>query len=448
MYRDRRSAPQGKIEMPIARQGRIRSRVAQLRCIVFVDAVNSTQELKTLGHAVVGRKIAALRDFAEFCFVYRLGGEFIGELGDGFLILCPPDPARVLTEAFVCMDFIRAHNHGVQPPADLNVRIAVHFGLVQPPEGQNYLDANISLTSRLEGATPPNSICCSSVLRDIVAPTLREYQFAEGGADLKGFGETKYYILSHSAVQAENATRSERLSFYLGTIDALARAGNWKAVAATCQQGLRDFKDNPEFWNQFAFANIILRNDDEMVRGFKECVRLNYKLGESLGFLGRHYQLGGDLDTAVSTLNQALEIDPKHFHAMTHLAEIYAKKGAIKEARLWTRRALKFAPRYYTPIAMLIALDIGQGNTTALERAIGKIPEHNLVFFHREVRDYLKELLKTKHLRSVEQLLASVFGKDWKRRSSIAQRTLSERNRKEQEKREKAEWLTIRRVGK
>jgi tetratricopeptide (TPR) repeat protein len=438
MYRDGRSAPQGKVEMATVK-GQGRSHGAQLRCIVFVDAVNSTQELKTLGHATVGRKIAALRDFAEFCFVFRMKGEFIGELGDGFLILCPPDPPRVLAEAFVLLDFVRAHNHRSQPPADLNVRIAVHFGLVQPPTGRNYLDANISLTSRLEGTTPPNAICCSSVLHDIVAPTLREYHFTEAGGDLKGFGETKYYILSRSNTDEENVKRSERLSFYLGTINALGRAGDWKAVAATCEQGLKDFKDNPEFWYQFACANLVLKNDDEMVRGFKECIRLNYKLGESLGFIGNRYEEVGDIDAAVNTLNRAVEVDPKHFHAMTTLAEIYAKRGSLKEARLWTRRALKLAPKYYTPIAMLAALDIGQANTTILERAIAKIPEHNLVPFHLEVRGYLKELSKRQYLRSIEQILVSVFGKDWKRRSLLADRALMERNKQEREERELAE---------
>jgi tetratricopeptide (TPR) repeat protein len=429
--------------MASARQGQDRSRAAQLRCIVFVDAVNSTQELKTLGHPAVGRKIAALRDFAEFCFIYRLKGEFIGELGDGFLILCPPDPPRVLAEAFVLLDFVRAHNHGAQPPADLNVRIAVHFGLVEPPAGRNYLDANISLTSRLEGATPPNAICCSSVLHDIVAPTLREYRFAEADGDLKGFGETKYYILSRSNSDEENVKRNERLSFYLGTINALTRAGNWKAVAATCEQGLKDFKDNPEFWYQFAFANIKLGNDDEMVRGFKECVRLNYKLGDALFFLARRYVKVGDIDEAVNTLKRALEIDPNYEHAMTALAEIYAKKGLLKEARLWTRRALKLQPRFFVPIAMLAALDIGQGDMTILERAIARLHEHNLVWFHRDVRGHLKALNKTKYLRSIEQILVSVFGKDWKRRSSLADRALIARDRKELEEREQAEGSKV-----
>jgi hypothetical protein len=102
----------------------------EMRSIVFVDAVNFTYELKAHDRPLVTAKINRLREFVEFFFVYKLKGLLIGELGDGFLILCPPEPHRVLAEAFGCMSFIRAHNHGKKEPAIINARIAVHYGLI------------------------------------------------------------------------------------------------------------------------------------------------------------------------------------------------------------------------------------------------------------------------------------------------------------------------------
>jgi tetratricopeptide (TPR) repeat protein len=412
-----------------ASDDRKRARAATLQCIVFVDAVNSTQELKTHGHSVVAPKIANLRDFAEFCFVYRLGGEFIGELGDGFLILCPPDPPQVLKQSFACMDLIRANNQSKQPPEDLNVRIAIHFGLVEPPQGRNYLDSNISLTSRLEGATPPNSICASSVLHDIVASTLREYKFEEAGSDLKGFGESRYYFVSKLDSKTENATGADRLSFYLGTIDALAQNGSWPAVANTCRQALHDFKDNPEFWYQLALADSILGNDADSFKAYQECVRLNYKVGNSLYSIGLSYSRVGNLEKAISSFNAAVEKDPKHFHSMQELAEIHLKNGRFDEAWQWGRRAAKLAPRYFAPVALVTALSIARRKRISLEKSIRRLPEHNLVRFRTTAGTFLRELRKARDVKAVDQLLVTVFGGDWRQKCSLAERALRDRNK-------------------
>jgi len=53
----------------------------EMRTIVFVDAVNFTQELKTHGRAAISPKVNQLQEFAEFCFIYKLKGEFIGKNG-------------------------------------------------------------------------------------------------------------------------------------------------------------------------------------------------------------------------------------------------------------------------------------------------------------------------------------------------------------------------------
>src|SRR5260370_4258516 len=161
----------------------------ETRTIILLDAVDFTQELKTHGKAIIAPKINKLKEFAEFFFVFKLKGEMIGQLGDGFLILCPPTPAEVINEAVACQSFIAAYNQGREAPAGLNARIAIHFGLIAPPEGGNYIDSNINLTSRLEGATPANSICISSVLYQIVGDVLRGDEFVEIKSNLKGWGK-------------------------------------------------------------------------------------------------------------------------------------------------------------------------------------------------------------------------------------------------------------------
>ncbi|HWP55995.1 MAG TPA: hypothetical protein VN476_17825, partial [Pyrinomonadaceae bacterium] len=169
---------------------------AETRTIIFLDAVNFTHELKTHGKSAIAPKINKLKEFAEFFFVFKLKGEIIGQLGDGFLILCSPTPAEVINEAVACQSFIVAYNHDKTAPAVLNVRIAIHFGLIVPPEGGNYIDTNINLTSRLEGSTPVNSICRSSILYQIVADVLRGYEFKKLTSEFKGLGQNEFYLVT------------------------------------------------------------------------------------------------------------------------------------------------------------------------------------------------------------------------------------------------------------
>jgi hypothetical protein len=63
---------------------RARIKNPEMRTIVLVDAVNFTSELKTHGRGVITPKINRLQEFTEFFFVYKLKGEFIGNLGTGF----------------------------------------------------------------------------------------------------------------------------------------------------------------------------------------------------------------------------------------------------------------------------------------------------------------------------------------------------------------------------
>lgn len=119
----------------------------EMRTIILLDAVNFTQELKAHGKSAITPKINKLKEFAEFFFVFKLKGELIGQLGDGFLILCPPTPAEVIYEAIACHSFVAAYNEGKSGSAILNVRTAIHFGLIAPSEGSNYIDTNINLTA-------------------------------------------------------------------------------------------------------------------------------------------------------------------------------------------------------------------------------------------------------------------------------------------------------------
>ena len=258
----------------------------EMKSILFVDSVNFTEELKKYDRALITAKINQLREFAEFFFIYKLKGIMIGELGDGFLILCPPEPHKVLNEAFACMSFIRTYNNGRVAPSVLNVRIAIHYGLIAPPEGGNYIDTSINLTSRLEGKTPPNCICVSSVVNDIVSDTLRHFQFHEIETDLKGFGQSKFYLVSSDTeISAEPSRSEERLGFYLSTIDAFRSTGNWTAVSKTCKQALIDFKDNPEFTYQLGFAHLILDEYEQAITAFESCSRMDYNTDTSLHFM-------------------------------------------------------------------------------------------------------------------------------------------------------------------
>ena len=66
----------------------------ETKSIVFIDAVNFTEELKIHGRPLILPKINQLRDFADYFFVHRLKGSMIGELGDGFLIWPAPRKLR------------------------------------------------------------------------------------------------------------------------------------------------------------------------------------------------------------------------------------------------------------------------------------------------------------------------------------------------------------------
>lgn len=403
-----------------------------MKTIVFLDAVNFSEELKKHGRPVISIKINQLRDFAEYFFVHRLKGLIVGELGDGFLIFCPPEPHKVIQEAFACMGFIRAYNHEKEPPAILNARIAIHYGLIAPPEGGNYIDSNINLLSRLEGATPPNAICVSSVVHDIVADTLRQFVFTQVNSELKGFGQSRFYFVSVSGNSpSANSLAGDRLSFYLSTIEALRRVANWNAVINTCKQALNDFKGNPEFLFQLGFASSLIRESEDAITAFQECVRQGYNIGESFHFIGTNYRRSGDEPNAIEAFRKAVEYDPQGFHSMVELAEICLSKGQVDEAWDWTSRALKIAPHYFRPIALKVTLVIVSKRRASLENLVRNVPEHNLEQFHSGAAEYLRSAGARNEVKKVTSMLVSVFGANWKRRCALALRVLLERNRKE-----------------
>lgn len=396
---------------------RKRNASLEMKTVLFVDAVNYTEELKKYDRALILPKLIQLREFIEFFFLYKLKGLMIGELGDGFLIFCPPEPHRVLNEAFGLMAFIQAYNYRKENPSILNVRIAIHYGLIAPPEGENYIDSNINLASRLEGKTGPNCICVSSVVHDIVADTLRHYEFTEIKSKLKGFGHSKFYfVTSGSETLVEPSRGEERLGVYLSTIDALRRTNNWAAVRVTCLQALTDFKDNPEFTYQLGFANMLLKEYKDAITAFLECVRINYKLGSSLLFIGRAYQRLGNTPEAIMNFKKAFEYEPEHFHSMTDLAEIYLKMGQYDEVWSLASRASEIAPKYYSPRALLIALVIFQKRKRSVENLVKGVPVHNRELFRSEIEDHLRTLGAVNYQRQLNTAFKSVFGKNRRQR--------------------------------
>lgn len=395
----------------------------EMRSVVLVDAVNFTHELKTEERAIITAKINRLREFVEFFFVYKLKGSLIGELGDGFLLLCPPEPHRVLSEAFECMSFVRAYNHSKKKTAVLNTRIAVHYGLIAPPEGGNYMDTNINLTSRLEGVTPPNSICVSSVVRDIVSDTLRHFEFKELTSDLKGFGQSKFYIVTGKSDSIPDPTRNEsRLGFYLSTIDTLRTADDWEAVRSTCEQALVDFPSNPEFTFHLAYSSLILDRCSEAIEAFQECVRMNYEVGDALHFIGMAYRDLGDESRAVESFEMCVQAAPDHCHAMVEMGDICFEHRQYAEAWRWAKRATRVAPRFFHPRALEIAIALILGKKLDLTKVVKHVPPRNRVLFRSYIQEYLETARVLKYRRLLDGVFKTIYGSTGRERDSDSSR--------------------------
>jgi tetratricopeptide (TPR) repeat protein len=348
--------------------GRRKSSKPEMRTIVLVDAVQFTSELKRYGRAAITPKINQLQDFSEFFFVYKLKGEFIGKMGDGFLLLCPPTPAEVIHGALSCQAFVAAYNAGKEEPQILNTRIAVHYGLIALPEDGNYIDTNLNLTARLEGATPANSTCISSTLYDIVADTLRDLTFRELEADFKGLGESKYYIVADPAQRGPEPTRREsRLSFYLATLSSLRDAEDWDAVKVTCEQALQDFPGNPEFLSQLGFSLLLLDDYPGAIRAYEQCVARGYDVGDSLLFIGRAYERMGSPERAIEVLMEAVKSDPRPFHALCDVADIHFDRGNYDDAMKWAKKSLAVNRRFVSPLAIRIAIHVMRQEYDAVE---------------------------------------------------------------------------------
>lgn len=363
----------------------------EMRTIVLVDAVNFTQELKSHGKAVVDPKIRQLLEFVEFFFVYKLKGEIIGKMGDGFLVLCPPKPIEVINEAIACQTFVTSYNHGKRSPHTLNVRIAIHYGLIAPPEAGNYIDTNINLASRLEGVTPPNSICVSSVLHGIVSDILRSHKFEKSGSNLKGLGQHDYYILKSFPLKPADPTRREaRLGFYFSILEALREAENWEAVRDTCEQALADFPDHPEFTSQLAFSYLILSEYLHSIRYYEQCVEMGYEVGDALYFMGCSHRHLGNVARALEVLEEAIGVDPNLFHAMLELAEIHLDRKEYAKALQWAKKASKLAPRFPDPRAVQVAIALITGDGD-FDQIIRKLPSEvkTRPEFESSVKDHL-----------------------------------------------------------
>lgn len=379
---------------------RVTIKKPEMRTIVLVDAVNFTNELKTHGRGVIAPKINRLQEFAEFFFVYKLKGKLIGKLGDGFLILCPPTPPEAIGEALSCQGFINAFNFGKAEPLTLNTRIAIHYGLIAPPERGNYIDTNLNLTARLEGATPPNCICISSTLHDIVADTLKDLEFKELQSTFKGLGENKYYVVSNPSGRKSVPNRQEsRLSFYFSTLSALRDADDWDATKTTCEQALLDFPGNPEFTSQLGYAHLMVDDYPAAIRAYEQCVSKDYEVGSSLLFIGRAYDYMGNQTRAIEVLVEATEKEPKPFYALGDVADIYLDRGDYNEAIRWAKRSLKANRGYIVPMATLIAIYIIKRNDDAGVRVIKKLEADRREYLYEHVERRL-ELLRHKRYKT------------------------------------------------
>jgi class 3 adenylate cyclase len=378
----------------------------EMRTIVFVDAVNFTSELKEHGRAAIAPKIAKLQEFVEFCFVYKLKGAFIGKLGDGFLLLCPPTPPEVIAEALSCQSFVDAYNVGKDEPDLLNTRIAVHYGLIAPPEGDNYIDTNLNLTARLEGATPPNFICISATLYDIVADTLKELTFEQLKSDFKGLGEKKYYVVKDPKGRSGAPSRREaRLSYYFSILSALHDSENWEAAKTTCEQALIDFPGNPEFMSQLGWSLYLLDDYPGAIRAYEQCVAKNYDVASSQLFIGRAHMRMGNEVRALAVLTELSEKEDKSFHALSDIADFYFERNDFGNAEKWARESLKVNRQFLFPMATLIAMRLLQGDEETPLRIIRGVEPYRRSF----LREAIESRCKIIGVRGFNRVLDGVF---------------------------------------
>jgi tetratricopeptide (TPR) repeat protein len=291
----------------------------------------------------------------------------------------------------------------------LNVRIAIHYGLIAPPEATNYIDSNLNLAARIEGATPPNTVCISSVVHDIVADTLRQYSFTSMAADLKGLGQTRFYSVQHEAEMVPNTNDETRLDFYLSTIDTLRQAEKWEAVRDVCRQALVDFPDNPEFLFQHAYAALLLGDSETTVADFGKAAGLNYNREDSLYFVGCAYADQGDEELAIEQFDAVLREYSSNYHAMLQLAEIYFARRDFTTAWMWAERAANKAPRFYEPRALQIALTFALKNEIPVESLVRGIPARNKRRFREAITRYLQEGELFEDDASIDSAFALVF---------------------------------------
>jgi class 3 adenylate cyclase len=378
---------------------------AEMRTIVFVDAVNFTSELKTHGKPIISPKINRLQEFVEFFFVYKLKGEFIGKMGDGFLVLCPPTPPEVIASALSCQEFVRAYNVGKDGPGLLNARIAIHYGLISPPQGGNYIDTNLNITARLEGATPANCTCISSTLHDIVVDTLRELTFEKMASEFKGLGENKYYLVTDRAGGTSEPTRQEaRLSFYISTLSALHDAESWEAAKTTCEQALLDFPSNPEFISQLAFSLYRLEDYPGSIRYYEQCVTKGYESGRALLYIGRAYDAMGNSTHALDVFLQAVANDEVAFHALCDIADIHFMRRDLANAKEWAEKSLKANSYFISPMALLVAIGIINDDNHAAAEVLKRVDAGRRGMLRRFAEQNLQRFRQKGFKRKLDEL--------------------------------------------
>jgi tetratricopeptide (TPR) repeat protein len=248
-------------------------------------------------------------------------------------------------------------------------------------------------------------------VRDIVCDTLRNIDFVELTSDLKGFGQSRFYLVTSKTDPIPRATRNEnRLGFYLSTIDALSNGEDWEAVLNTCRQALLDFPGNPEFIFHLAYAGLILERNAEAIASFEECVRAGYEVGDALHFIGAAYRALGDEARAVEHFQKCLQAVPAYFHAMVEMGEICFEHKEYHQAWKWAKRAARRAPRFFYPRALEIAIALILGKNIDLRPLVERVPDHNRSVFRLCIEDYLEIAGKAKHRRQLDLVFRSVYG--------------------------------------
>ena len=100
----------------------------------------------------------------------------------------------------------------------------------------------------------------------------------------------------------------------------------------------------------------------------------------------------GNQARAIEVLTEASEKNPRPFHALADIADLYFERHDYDEAMKWARKSLKVNRRFLFPIATLIAINIIRGDYEAIARLIKTVDVGRRQSLKMDVESRLKSV--------------------------------------------------------